>query len=202
MADEAQELGELESVAEEIEQQESAGSKDDAVSADDLLPSEYKGKSIKEIVQLAESRKSIIGKQGNELGEIRRLADELIKSQLQQKPKEPEIQPEVDFFENPQEAVRRAVESSPKLQAAEQYALQAQQGMAMQRLAQLHPDFRDIVQDDEFRNWVGASNIRKELFVKANAYHVDSANELFSTFKELKAARQAQVAEVDTTARK
>jgi hypothetical protein len=80
-----------------------------------------------------------MGRQANEVGEIRKLADELIKAQLH-KPKEEEKQPEVDFFENPQEAIKRAVESNPKVQAAENYAINAQKEMARQKLHQLHPD--------------------------------------------------------------
>lgn len=189
-----EELGELETVVADLEQQ-SAAKKDDAV--EDELPDEYRGKSIKDIVGIAESRKSIIGRQGNEIGEVRRLADELIKASLQPKPKEPEIQPEVDFFENPQEAIRRAVESNPTLQNAAQYA-----AMAKQKLQQLHPDYGTVMADEKFVEWVKASPVRLQLLKQADGYDVNAAHELFSTFKELNAVKQAKTTEADDAPRK
>lgn len=201
MADE-QELGELETVVAEIEQQESAPETEpEKKSEESDVPEEFRGKTVAELARIAKHARQEMGRQANELGEIRKLADELIKSQLQQRPKEQEVQQEVDFFENPQEAIRRAVEANPKVQAAEQYAVQAQREMAKQRLVQLHPDFGQIIQDQEFQSWVGNSPVRKQLLKQADAFNVDAAHELFSTFKELRAARQAQVATVDKTAR-
>lgn len=196
-----EELGELETVVADLEQQ-SAAKQDDAVAQDDDLPSEYRGKSIKDIVQIAESRKGIIGRQGNEIGEVRRLADELIKASLQPKPKEPEIQPEVDFFENPQEAIRRAVESNPTLQNAAQYAAMAKQELAKQKLQQLHPDYGTVMADEKFVEWVKASPIRLQLLKQADGYDVNAAHELFSTFKELNAVKQARTTEADDAPRK
>lgn len=189
---------EFDVVAEQIEQQNGAANNEQ-----DDLPEDYKGKSIKEIVQIAESRKSIIGKQGNELGEVRRLADELIKSQLN-KPKEQEtVSKEVDLFEDPQEFVRRAVETNPKVQAAEQFALQARQEIAKQKLLQAHPDALTLTQEKEFSDWVNGSGVRKELLSRAHYnYDLDAANELISTFKELKAARANAVSDAEKAARK
>lgn len=193
------EVGEFETVSEELEKQ-GAAKQDDAT--DDVLPEEYRGKSVKDIIQIAESRKGIIGRQGNEIGEVRKLADELIKASLTQKPKEPETQPEVDFFENPQEAIRRAVESNPTLQNAAQYAEMAKKELAKQKLQQLHPDYTQLVNDEAFIDWVKASPIRLQLLKQADAYDVNSAHELFSTFKELRAVKQSKVAEVDDASRK
>ena len=194
----ADELGELETVSEIIEEQEGAAKTESVV--DEAIPEKYRGKSIKELVDIAEHANKHMGRYANELGEVRKLADELIRSQLTPQEKE-QARPEVDFFENPQEAVRLAVESNPKLQAAEQYVLQARQEMAKQKLAQLHPDFGNIVQDEKFSEWVNSSPTRTRLFQEANAYNIDSANELFSTFKELKAVRQPQISDAEKAAR-
>lgn len=199
-----QEVGELETVVEKIEQQESKAEPESP--PEDDIPAEFKGKTVKDIVGIALHARKEMGRQANELGEIRKLADELIKSQL--KPKEPEVAPpkEVDFFENPQEAIRRAVESNPKVQAAEQYAVQAQRQLAKQQLHQMHPDMGQIVTDPEFQQWVTASPVRKHLLQQADqAYDLNAANELLSTFKEIRQVKvqqqQRQVSEVEKTAR-
>ena len=197
---EQDEIGELEAVAAKIEQQESKPE----VVADDI-PDEFKGLSVKDLVGMTLHARKEMGRQANEVGEIRKLADELIKSQL--KPKEADEAPkEVDFFENPQEAIRRAVESNPKVMAAEQYAVQAQREMIQQKLHKMHPDMADVIQSDDFRKWVTASPVRKQLLQQADqSYDLNAADELLSTFKELRQVKvqqqQKQVSEADVTAR-
>jgi len=195
---ESQEIGEIE--AEAIKEQPQVHS-----SVDDDVPDEFKGMSVKDLVGMTLHARKEMGRQANEVGEIRKLADELIKSQLH-KPQE-EVKPnEVDFFENPQEAIKRAVESNPKVQAAEQYAINAQKEMARQRLQQLHPDMGEIIQDQEFAKWVGASPVRQHLLRQADqGYDLNAAHELLSTFKELRGVKVAQqtrqVSEEEKTSR-
>ena len=61
------------------------------------------------------------------------------------------------------------------------------------QLESAHPDFQTIVEDKGFQDWIGASKIRQEIFRAADSYDFDSANELFSTWKQLN--------QVDTTAK-
>jgi hypothetical protein len=87
------------------------------------------------------------------------------------------------------------------VQAAEQYAKQAQAEQSKQRLAQMHPDVQQIVGDTGFQDWVKASKVRTQLFQQADNYDLDAANELISTYKELRTVRQKQVDVVETAAR-
>jgi len=183
-----EEVGELEAVE---KQQEAAPVE---------LPSKYKGKSVEDVVRMHQEAEKLIERQGREVGEVRKLADELIKSQLTPKA-EVEKPKEVDFFENPQEAIRQQIESNPRVIAAEQYAKQMQAEKSKQRLAQMHPDVQQIVSDVGFRDWVHASRVRTQLFQQADNYDIDAANELISTYKELRGVRQKQVEAVDNTAR-
>lgn len=200
---EVDEVGELEAVSEKIKEQQSAAEPETPKqdTEDEVIPEKYRGKSVKDLIEIAEHANKSMGRYANELGEVRKLADELIKSQLVQKPKEQEVQPEVDFFENPQEAVRRAVEANPRVQAAEQYAILARQEMAKQKLAQLHPDFAQVTQSDDFATWVKGSKIRTQLFKQADSFDIDAANELLSTFKELRAVKQSKVSETEKISR-
>lgn len=177
MEDEASEIEVVEAKDEQAAEVESK--------PEDIIPDEFKGMSVSELARIALHARKEMGRQGNELGEIRKLADELIKSQLKKQP-EPEPVKEVDFFENPQEAIRRAVETNPRVVAAENYAIQAQKMQAQQKLVQLHPDFGQIVQDGSFVEWIKGSKVRMKLFQEAEAYDVDAADELLSTFKQLK----------------
>ena len=63
------------------------------------LPEKYRAKSLEEVVRMHQEAERLIGKQAQEVGEVRKLADELIKQNLggrSQPIKEEE--PEVDFL--------------------------------------------------------------------------------------------------------
>ncbi len=87
------EIGELEQVEQTIEQAEQKPE----------VPEKYRGKTVEEIVKMHQDTERNLSRQGQELGEVRKLADELLRSQLQ-KPKEKEV--EVNFFDDPDKAVR------------------------------------------------------------------------------------------------
>lgn len=191
-------LGELEVVETEIENKDepSKGQVDEDDGIPEHLKTRLKGKTRAEIAQIVADQEKIMSRQGQEVGEVRRLADELIKSQISRK-QEVEKQDEVDIFENPKEALRQAVDNNPRVIAAEKYALQAQQEMAKQNLAQRHPDFPQLLQESDFTEFTNSSSIRQELFKRAHAYDVDAADELFSTYKQLKAAKKQQLSQAE-----
>jgi hypothetical protein len=161
----------------------------------------YHGKSVIDVIKMHQEAEKLIQRQSNEVHEVRKLADELIKSQLTPKPKEVEPEKQVDFFENPQEAIRQQIDRHPTVVEAMNFAKQAQAEQARMRLNQLHPDMSQVVQDSEFQNWVKSSKVRQQLFDQADKYDVDAANELLSTYKELKTLRQAKTTTVDNTVR-
>ena len=187
-------VGELQAVEEQIEQAEQQAKPE--------LPDKYRGKSVDDVIRMHQEAEKLMSRQAQEVGEVRKLADELIKSQLKPKP-EPEVAEEVDFFENPQEAVRRAVESNPKVLAAEQYAISVQRQQAQQTMIQKHPDAPTIVNDPEFQNWVKSSKVRERLFQQADAeYDFEAADELLSTFKELRQVKVKRDDSVNDESRK
>jgi len=189
--DDKEELGEL-----EIEEQK--------ISQKNELPEKYREKSLDEIVKMHQEAEKLIGKQAQEVGEVRKLADELIKQNLgsrQQQTRQEE--PEVDFFENPQKAVQRTVDNHPDILAARQVTLEMKRSQIQQRLAQEHPDFGDIAKDQDFANWVKSSPIRIKIFEQADSgYDYDSANELLSTYKQLRSVKQKQTSNEGEVTRK
>lgn len=58
-----------------------------------------------------------------------------------------------------------------------------------------------IILNSGFQEWVKASKVRTQLFQQADNYDFDAANELLSTYKELRQVRQKTVEAVDNTAR-
>jgi len=168
------------------------------------IPDKYRGKELSDIIKMHQEAEKLIGKQAQEVGEVRKLADELIKQNLAGKPQPiKEEEPEVDFFENPQAAVRRTVDNHPDVLAARQAGQEFKKMQIQQKLAAEHPDFGQIAQDTDFVNWVKSSPIRIGLYAKADGeFDYDSANELLSTYKQLRGIKAKQTTEAGETQRK
>lgn len=159
------------------------------------LPDRYRNKSLEDIIKMHQEAEKVIGRQAQEVGEVRKLADELIKQNLGAKsqPVEKE-EPEVDFFEDPKKAIHKTIETHPDVLAAREASAQFKLLQAKQKLAQTHPDYEQVVQNEDFANWVKSSPVRIGLYAKADAEaDFDAANELLSTYKELRGVRTKQV---------
>ena len=162
----------------------------------DDLPEKYKGKTAAEIARMHQEAEKLIGRQANEVHEVRSLADQLLKQQLEssRKAAEPiEESLDDDFFVDPKQAVARTVEKHPAVVEARQAALELKKMKTAQQLSAKHPDFGTIASDAGFQDWVKSSAIRLQLFTKADAeYDFEAADELLSTYKEIKQIKQQQ----------
>ncbi|MCJ7824965.1 MAG: hypothetical protein MUP44_08710, partial [Anaerolineales bacterium] len=158
------------------------------------LPEKYRAKSLEDVVRMHQEAEKLIGKQAQEVGEVRKLADELLKQNLSSKQQRiQEEEPEVDFFENPQKAVETTIDRHPDVLAARQAGLEFKRMQIQQKLAQDHPDYSQVVNDSEFQTWVKSSPVRLGLYAKADGeFDYDSANELLSTFKQLRGVKAKQ----------
>lgn len=152
----------------------------------DDLPDKYKGKSIKDVVEMHQSAEKLLGAHSSEVGELRKLVDTYITGQLsatQAAAQEPEE--EVDFFDDPQVAVSRAIDNHPAVRQALESSQKMNQQAALATLQTKHPDMGEVLQNQQFAEWIKASPVRTELFQRADQkYDVDAADELLSNFKE------------------
>jgi hypothetical protein len=155
------------------------------------MPEKYKNKSLDEIVRMHQEAEKLIGRQAQEVGEVRKLADSLLKQQLEAKhDKQPEPAQEIDWFDDPQKAINQALESNPVLrQLQEQQAIQAQRA-ALDVIEKTHPDFVSVAQSEDFQQWVAGSKVRQRLYNDANNYDADSALELLDNYKSLRGLKQ------------
>ena len=159
------------------------------------LPEKYKGKSAAEIVKMHQEAEKMIGRQAQEVHEVRSLADQLLKQQLDSKAtKQPTEQTqEDDFFADPQAAVSRTVDQHPAVLEAKKASLEFKKMQTAQQLNAKHPDFMEIAQNADFQNWVKSSAIRVDLFTRADAdFDFPSADELLTTYKEIRQIKSNQ----------
>lgn len=168
------------------------------------LPEKYRGKSLEEIIKMHQEAEKLIGRQAQEVGEVRKLADDLIKQQLDTKKNDvqPGTSQEIDWFEDPAKAVNQAVENNPALRQVQEQLAQQAKATALATIEKAHPDYMSIAQSEDFANWVQGSKIRMQTFALANNYDVDAAMELLSTYKELKGVKQQQQKAADESLKK
>lgn len=166
-----------------------------------VIPSKYQGKSLEEIVKMHQEAEKLIGRQAQEVGEVRKLADELIKQQLEArvKPKDAEqpVAQEIDFFDDPKQAVNQAVENNPVLKQMQEQLIRQKQAEALAMIEKKHPDFVDVAKSEEFNEWIQGSKVRKQLYEAANNYDADAALELLDTYKSLQGIKAQTVQAVD-----
>jgi hypothetical protein len=80
-------------------------------------------------------------------------------------------------------------------------AAQLAQQNTVAKLKANHPDYQGIIADAKFIEWVGKSKVRSNLLRNADAYDYDSADELFTSWKERQSMVNGAVA-TETKARK
>ena len=166
------------------------------------LPDKYQNKSVSELAQMHQEAEKLLGRQSSEVGELRKVVDSYIQTQLTPEQTAPTQDEEIDFFTDPNEAVNRAIQNHPKIKEAEAVTNQYRQSNAMAQLKGKHPEMEAILQDTKFAEWIQASPTRTRLFVEADQqYNTDAADELFSNWKERQNIVQ-QTAEVEQQARK
>ena len=150
------------------------------------IPEKYQGKSTAEIVRMHQEAEKLLGKQSSEVGDLRKVVDDYIQTQLTDtETQATNADEEVDFFSDPDKAVERAINNHPKIKEAENISNQYRQSTAMATLQTKHPEMQGILQDAKFADWIKASKIRTRLFAQEDQqYDVDAADELFSLWKE------------------
>lgn len=153
---------------------------------EDDLPEKYRGKSAKEIALMHSEAEKLIGKQGSEVGELRRVVDDFIKTQTlkEARAEEPELD-DNSFFVDPKSAVKHAIDNHPSIKEAKQASMAMRQQEVLGKIGAKHPDYQKTVQDPAFADWVKSSRIRMEMYARAETqFDYDAADELLSNWEE------------------
>ena len=163
---------------------------------EDDLPEKYRGKSAKEIAEMHQQAERLIGKQGSEVGELRRVVDDFISTQTLKESQTAETPVTSDeFYENPQKNVNKQIDSHPAIKEAQKAAQEMKRTATLTRLNSEYPDLETTVQDPNFAEWIKSSRVRSELYNRAEVeFDYDSAKELLSNWSDKK-ERVAKVAE-------
>jgi hypothetical protein len=157
----------------------------------------YAGKTMDDVIKMQQEAEKLMSKQSGELGdakaelrEQRQLVKALLEAQRSATEATPNIEETVDFeqdfYSDPADAVNKAIENHPELIEARKERQIQQQQHQVGILEKAYPDWQDRVADKTFQEWVASSDIRKEMFDKADSdYRPDYAIELFDMFDKV-----------------
>jgi DUF438 domain-containing protein len=166
------------------------------------LPDKYQGKSAADIARMHQELEKRLGQQSSEVGELRQAFDEMVKNSIQaQQAPAPEVEEvdDIDFITNPKDAVRKSLQGLPEIQQLQAATAEMAKNSSLAKLQQAHPDMQDITTSSKFKEWVGGSKFREQLFRQADeSYDFDAANELISLYKDTQGVvkQQAQMEKV------
>ena len=162
------------------------------------IPAKYSGKTLEEVIEMHQNVEQALGKQGSEVGEQRKLIQSLLEAQNKaqatiEEPQEDVPSFEETFYSDPAKAVNSAIENHPDVLAARKVQAEQQQQQQLNVLEKAYPDWQDRVADKNFQEWIGASEIRKDIFRKADTdFRPDYAIELFDMYDKLNVVQKTK----------
>ena len=169
---------------EQIPEEEQPAEPEEIQEQEDAVPEKYQGKSIQDIVRMHQEAEKLLGRQSSEVGELRKVVDDFVKTNIANSPQQ-EQDEEYDLFDDPDKYIEHKVSNHPKIKEAEQVSLAMRQQETLSRLQSTHPDYSTIVADEKFAEWITKSKVRIELFQRADQkFDFDAADELLSSWKE------------------
>jgi len=128
-------------------------------------------------------------RQGQQMGDYRALIDEHITSTPETEAAGPtEVNPITpdDIYEDPDAAVRRAVDSHPAIQEARDLKKELADAKLLTERNEFtarHPDMQATIASPEFANWVNEDPLRLELARRADGWDIASADALFTMYE-------------------
>lgn len=158
----------------------------EVVAAEAQIPEKFQGKSVEEVVRSYTELEKLHGRQSREMGDLRKLTDDLIHKSLQSAAPEVKEDP-IDIFTEPDRYVAKAIKEDPRLREFEETALKMKKTELLTDLKDRYGNVQEIIADPEFQEWVTASKVRTELFVRADKnFDKDAAVEILDTWKDKK----------------
>ena len=159
---------------------------------DSEIPEKYAGKSEQDLIEMHLNAEKLLGKQGQTVGEQRKTIESLqelidnLKSTQATEPTEEAPNFEDQFYNDPANAVNSAIENHPELIKAREDRVKQEHQASLGVLEKAYPNWEERVQDTTFQKWVGESEIRTEMFRKADSdYRPDYAIELFDMYDKV-----------------
>lgn len=170
-----------------------AGTNADNLENELAVPEKYQGKSTADVVKMHQELEQAYSRQGNELGEYRKLSLTLADTVTRPPKVEPEVKRHTvtadDLFADPAKAIDDVIDSHPVVKKARETTENLERQLAQKDFESRHSSFKEDLQDPAFAAWVKSNPSLVRMAQKADAYDFDSADQLFGLWKEKKSVK-------------
>mgnify|MGYP004448225029 FL=1 len=153
-----------------------------------VVPDKFKDKNLEDIVMSYQNLERDYGRQGQELGELRGLADKLISQTTNTDVSNTPTK--ADFYDDPESYISQVLEE--KLAPIVGRVGDAEQHNTISKWNSEYPQWNDTVNSSEFQQWVSESPIRLDLQIRANQADYTSGKELLGNWEVHKKAIHAE----------
>lgn len=168
-------------------------------SPEDDIPEKFRGKSMKDLVDAYKNLETELGRKNNEVGMIRKLADELIGVRAIERQTAQENQPKPTpltadkLLSDPEDAILGVVREKALGQQEELASKVAslEERLLTDAFEKKHPGFQQTMVSQEFGSWLQKSDYRRRLGYRASQGDFEAADELFGLYEEYSAAKPA-----------
>jgi len=122
------------------------------------MPEKYQGLSIEQLVERHENALTRLGQQGNEIGELRKMVNQLTPQQREE--------PAVDFWDDPDSAIERKIQKAmePLLVSQRESKIEATKA----KLSADFPGWEETIEDLRFKEWVSKEDGRLAQYREAD----------------------------------
>lgn len=163
----------------------------------------FDGKSIEDVLVAYDNLEKMNGRQGEDLGKLRKTVDQLLELQSQigqsgTQTHEAEAVTEItadELYDKPDEAVSKVVrreskETSDRIKALEEQLVTKDIESKMGHLRTKYTGWEEDIKTTEFLAWVGKSAYRTRLAQDANRYDFGAADALLEAWNEHKGSSE------------
>jgi len=156
-----------------------------------IMPEKFAGKTVEDVVKSYTNLESEYGRKNNEVGELRKLTDQILRQQVTP-PATTQVVDDAasnevgfdDLVENPNAAVNKVLDSNPRIAAIEADIATNAQSKAHDAILVRHEDADAVVGSAEFQSWVGENPSRQKMFADAsNNLDHGTAAEMLDLYK-------------------
>lgn len=160
------------------------------------IPDRYQGKSVEDIIEMHRNAEAALSRQGNELGETRKLIDKILQTNSQQTEPEPVT---YDWDYEPDKAAQDLVKK--EVGAVKQELDEMKKQTAIEKFKSRFPSFDSETNTPEFMDWVQKSEYRTNLYNRNyNGVDLDAATELMLAWQDRVVVTQERDREKDLKA--
>jgi len=161
-----------------------------------VVPEKFAGKSMEDVISSYVNLEKEFGNKSNEVGELRKLTDQILLNQASQGRPSTDDQEDInddvgfnDFVDDPRTAVDKVLSSNPRLQKLEKEFDTNARAVSRKALLEVHSDADDVVASPQFQEWVAESPFRGRMLQEAHVNRdVAVASDLLDMYKTTRKA--------------